>query len=362
MLKECYYFDQKNYTYNDFLSLQRYIDRMIQYRYSTKGSYDGRIRLEEIRNICISRLSDTTKSILSKCIQKHEADELWNLPNLKELVSAKKEGEEWGGQPNCMKLGVDDFYHHLKTLNEEINKQIEKGFLPDDYTFEIKCIGGFAMSYWNVRDEGITENMDSLSEIDDIVKKIIRDIAEADHLPFDWINNVMLQFYEEAAFHWCPVEWYFGRYSRIRIYVCSKEDLLKNKFPMAEAYLEGRFFQDRDPEIDFKDTMNLLKACGMGFGVNPSFIQIKLSNIGISIRDYPKMYEKIITGGVETEPEDFWILQGINKVDRGEQSLEEFEQYCKESFGYTMDDVMRYYDIYFHEFPCFEKNIQLKQF
>ncbi|MGX8728239.1 MAG: hypothetical protein ACSW75_01585 [Lachnospiraceae bacterium] len=32
MLKECYYFDQKDYTRQDYLELARYFDRMIENR------------------------------------------------------------------------------------------------------------------------------------------------------------------------------------------------------------------------------------------------------------------------------------------------------------------------------------------
>ena len=51
MLKECYYFDQSQYDNVDYIYLHRFIDRMIQYRNSTKGSYDGQKRREEIKRL-----------------------------------------------------------------------------------------------------------------------------------------------------------------------------------------------------------------------------------------------------------------------------------------------------------------------
>lgn len=355
MLEHCYYFDQKNYTAQDYRYLRRYIDRMIQYRNSTKGSYNGKKRDEEIRQIDIGKLTERTKDLLCDCIRRHNAEELYHLPNLRSLAARTAGDMSFLWEEQGMKLNVEDFYHNLKELNSEIKRLTDNGQLPDNYLFEIKCIGGFAMSYWNIRDEGLTEDMDSLAEIDDIIKTCIRDIAKKDKLPLDWINDVMLRFYREESFHWHPVEWYFGRDARIKLFVCSREDLLKNKLPMAEAYLEGRNFQDRDAEVDYKDTLNLLKSFKLGYGVNPAFIRVKLSNMGISLAKYPHMFHEIIEKGVECGEEDFTVLSDINKVDRNELSMEEFVRRMQDSFGYTIEDIQEFYGLYLPEFPVFQK-------
>ena len=85
MLKECYYMDQTDYMPVDYVYLHRFIDRMIQYRYSHKGSYDGKERIEEIRRIDLDRLTYNTKIILLYCINRHGALELLSLPNLQPL-------------------------------------------------------------------------------------------------------------------------------------------------------------------------------------------------------------------------------------------------------------------------------------
>lgn len=51
MLKECYYLDQSGFDNVDYVFLHRFIDRMIQYWDSYKGSYDGKRRIDEIKRI-----------------------------------------------------------------------------------------------------------------------------------------------------------------------------------------------------------------------------------------------------------------------------------------------------------------------
>ncbi len=353
MLKECYYFDQKDYTRQDYLELARYFDRMIEYRDGCKGSYNGEKRIEEIRKIDTQRLSENTKMLLARCIRIHRAEQLFELPNLQELRELPTDNLSFLEGKERMKLRAEDFYRNLRLLNTAIQEAVEKGDLPKEYVFEIRCIGGFAMSYWNVREEGITEDMDSLQEIDDAVRKIIQRIAANEGLPVDWINDMMLWYYNPKDFHWQPVDWFFGRNYRLRIFVCSKEDLLKNKMSMAESYLEGRNFQERNMERDYQDVLSLLRSLNIGFGTNPAMIQVKLANMGIAIKDYPKLYQEIITNGAACEPEDFLLLGCINRVDQGKMSFEEFKTVLTTDFGYTLENIREYYGIYLSEFPHF---------
>ncbi len=372
MLKECYYFDQTEYDYKDYMFLCRYIDRMVQYRDSTKGSYDGEKRISEISRIDLSRLTDKTKIILSYYIHLHKAEELLKLKNLQGLSNIEIIDLDFLKEPGItsyngkgtnkhMKLSVEEFYSNLKVLNDEINKCIENGDLPEDYVFEIKCIGGFAMSYWSLRDKCITEDMDSLIEINQVVKDAIKTIAAEKALPNDWVNDIMTSFYDASGFHWYPVKWLFGRKTKIKVYVCSKEDLLKNKLSLAEKYLEGVNLQDRNQEIDYIDAKNILSDMHMAYGTNTELIKINLSNMGINIKDYPKMYEEIILKGIEPEPEDAFIFDAMNKVNNNQMSIDDFLTYVNDTFGYDVDSIKSYYGIYFDEFPIFEKAINHRE-
>lgn len=354
MLKECYYKNQTNFNKNDYQNLYRFIDRMIQYRYYKKGSYNGKNRIEEIKNIRLDLLSYNTKIILKYCIEKHKAYELYHLENLYELNNIEYKNIDFL-KGDYMKLKASDFFNNLKELNDKINELIQNKELPEDYIFNIKCIGGFAMSYLGIRSQGLTEDMDNLTEINYIVKRTIKTIAEKNSLPYDWVNDTMLHFYSEDQFHWQEVKWFFGRNAKIKVFVCSKEDLLKMKIKMAECYLNNQNFQDRDPEIDYYDTLDLLDNLNIGHGTNITLIEIKLANIGININNYPKMYEKIKENSLEEDLEDKYILNEINKVDKYNITFDYFKHDINKHFGYTLEDINDYYNFCFDYFPNFKK-------
>ena len=171
----------------------------------------------------------------------------------------------------------------------------------------------------------------------------------------------MTSFYDASGFHWYPVKWLFGRKTKIKVYVCSKEDLLKNKLSLAEKYLEGINLQDRNMEVDYIDAKNILSDMHMAYGTNTELIKIKLSNMGINIKDYPKMYEEIILKGIEPEPEDAFIFDAMNKVNNNQMSIDDFITYLNDTFGYDVDSIKSYYGIYFDEFPVFEKAINHRE-
>lgn len=121
MLKECYYMDQTDFDKTDYVYLHRFIDRMIHYRNSYKGSYDGQKRIEEIKRIDLNKVSYNTKQILLFCIKRHDANELLLLPNLKELNDIECEEINFlKGEESMNKLKVEDFLENIKKLNEEI--------------------------------------------------------------------------------------------------------------------------------------------------------------------------------------------------------------------------------------------------
>lgn len=312
MLKECYYFDQAEFDYQDYMFLCRYIDRMIQYRDSTKGSYDGEKRLSEISKINLSRVTEHTKKILSYYIRLHNAYDLFKLNNLKELSLLEecdldflnkykkltyindKDGLEY------RKSSLEDFYKYLSLLNTEISRLKAERILPEDYIFEIKSISGFAMIYHNLRESGLTTYIDNINCIDYTVKDLIKTIAKHENLPDDWISDDKAKYYDISDFHWTPVKWRFGRKSNIKAYVCSTEDLLKIKLPLAESYLEHLSNNERINEIDYTEARNILVSMHLEYGSKPSLIKEKFSQIGIVIDSYPNMYNEIILSGNDT--------------------------------------------------------------
>ncbi len=119
MLKECYYFDQTEYDYKDYMFLCRYIDRMVQYRDSTKGSYDGEKRISEISRIDLSRLTDKTKIILSYYIHLHKAEELLKLKNLQGLSNIEIIDLDFLKEPGITSYNGKGTNKHMKLSFEE---------------------------------------------------------------------------------------------------------------------------------------------------------------------------------------------------------------------------------------------------
>ncbi|MBQ9277115.1 MAG: hypothetical protein IJ224_00625 [Lachnospiraceae bacterium] len=357
MLKECYYYEQTEYDNVDYIFLHRFLDRMIQYRNTNKGSYDGKNRIEEIKKIDLNKVTYNTKLILLYCIKKHNAVELLQLDNLKELNGIKYRDIDFLERGDKgMKLSIDDFLENIKLLNEAIKNKIDNNELPEDYIFEIKCIGGFAMSYYRLRETGLTEDMDSLIEINEIVKSLIVKIATEKSLPLDWINDTMIHFYtDESKFEWIEIPWFLGKNSRIKIYVCSKTDLLRNKIRFAESYLMKIDNQDRDSEIDYKDTMAILKDFNIGIGTNHSYAKAKLEEMGIFRKDFPEMYKNIL-GNDYIDDEEYFLFKCINKVNKKEASLREFEELI-DKIGYSKEEILNNYSMYLNEYPYFKSLI-----
>ena len=356
MLKECYYQDQTEYDEQDYIYLKRFIDRMIQHRYDTKGSYDGNKRIEEIKNLNLARTSSRTKLFLARSIREHGALELFDLNNLEELKGIRIEDyNKLNEREIHMKLTVDMFRNNLKLLDEAIANGIKKGELPDNYVLEIRCIGGFAMSYYDLRDTGMTEDMDSLSEINDIVKQYIRQIAVSRELPFDWVNDLMIQLgYKQERYQWIPTNFYFGKRSHIRVYVCTKEDLLRNKIAFAELYLNGQSMQDdRNLEIDYMDTRALLRSFDIVDGGIPAFADARLACLGIKTDDYPNLKRELYKD-LPDEEDDRIVFSRIYRVETGTATIDEFYEAINE-LGYSKEDIMQYYGVYLHDFPVFMK-------
>ena len=351
MTRECYYLDQSGWSHMDFVNLYRFLYRMVQYRNDVKGSFDGKKRIEEIRSIDLSRLSIVTKQMLLRCINSNHATELLKLDNLAGL-SDETEYDIFGRHRENgtgHKLSGNDFYDLIKELNELIRVDISSGVLPQDYYFEIRCIGGFAMSYHRIRENGMTEGMDSLVEIADAIKKRIREISEKRDLAYDWINDTMLKFgYHKEDFSWEEVNWFLGKNSRIRVFVCSVEDLLRNKIGFAEKYLENEKNTDRGYEIDYEDTLALLDHFGIRAGIVPGgFAYIRLLQLGLSVEDYPHLKDMFCPKG---EEEDDAVFLSIYRLDSEKMEPDEFIDFI-EGMGMTKEEFWRFYGKYLSSFP-----------
>ena len=75
MLKECYYFDQTNWKSEDYYTLHLFLTKMIENYDTTVGSYDGNKRIEEIKALDLSRMTEESK-VLLYCIIQNEKKQL----------------------------------------------------------------------------------------------------------------------------------------------------------------------------------------------------------------------------------------------------------------------------------------------
>jgi hypothetical protein len=89
MLKECYYLDQTDWKTEDYYTLHMFLMKMVENYDTTVGSYDGRKRIEEIKSIDLSRMSEESKVLLYCVIQNEGKQFLFDLPNLSSLRAQK---------------------------------------------------------------------------------------------------------------------------------------------------------------------------------------------------------------------------------------------------------------------------------
>lgn len=89
MLKECYYFDQADWKPEDYYTLHLFFMKMIENYDTTVGSYDGNKRIEEIKALDLSRMTEESKVLLYCIIQSDNKQFLFDLPNLSALRMQK---------------------------------------------------------------------------------------------------------------------------------------------------------------------------------------------------------------------------------------------------------------------------------
>ena len=88
-----YYENQDGWTESDYNALHRYISKMIEHSKDSVGSYDGRIRLYEIKDLDIEEMTDETKVLLYCAILSQNPtliDECENLYKLKTISPLTK--------------------------------------------------------------------------------------------------------------------------------------------------------------------------------------------------------------------------------------------------------------------------------
>lgn len=357
------YEDQTNWNKDQLYSVYRYIYRMIDRRNTTYGSLNGSIRMNEIDSLDLSKMSKFTKICLFTAIKNHNADYLFEKENLKELQSIEplkypilinsdkfmpmdKFLYQYGiinglRKDNVMAngfLSIVNFKNNLEELNKMIDKLIKDGKKDTNFVFEIKCIGGFAMLYHAIRDNGLTEDMDSLVKIDEQVKKCIKIISLKNNLPHDWINDEKnFTGMDQNDFTWELTD---IKLSHINVYVCSIENLLVTKIGLAENHFNGQEeYSERKYDIDYQDTILILKRIGIELGVsNPGYIIYRLKSIGIDINDYPNMRKILI---YNDDPIDNLIWGTILKCEDSNK-MQELE-YVVQEMQMELPDLVNAY-------------------
>lgn len=144
---------------------------------------------------------------------------------------------------------LEDFEKALYRLDELL---VENNSEP----IEVKALGGFAMMYYEVRENGYTVDIDSLTEdYDDSVIELIKNVGEQLELDADWLNTdcAKLDGYLDVLVN--QIEWVPSKYSfeKIIVLIANEIGLLRSK---ARAVHDGGLV----PRItDKKDLIALLK-------------------------------------------------------------------------------------------------------
>ena len=83
------------------------------------------------------------------------------------------------------KIELNDFYNALKTLDKKLEycKDQKK-------SMNIKAIGGFALLFHNIRKNGYTADIDTVTiDYNENIINLIEETAKEYDFPLDWINN-----------------------------------------------------------------------------------------------------------------------------------------------------------------------------
>ena len=93
MQNKIYYQDQSGWTESDYNALHRYISKMVEHSNDSVGSYDGKTRIYEIKDLDIDSMTDETKVLLYCSVLSQNPklmEECDNLQGLKNTVPLSK--------------------------------------------------------------------------------------------------------------------------------------------------------------------------------------------------------------------------------------------------------------------------------
>ena len=172
---------------------------------------------------------------------------------------------------------IEDFEKALYLLDEKLEQS-------GDARIEIRAIGGFAMMYYGLRENGYTIDIDSLTaDYDSPVKQIIREVGDELGLDEDWLNTdcaALQGFLEELA---PEIQWQKTEYNlkNIDLKVADIFGLIRSK---AKAIHDGGLVPR---STDKKDLLSALRYVGVA---NVSDLE-KNENLGFIQKDYPRCYE-----------------------------------------------------------------------
>lgn len=148
------------------------------------------------------------------------------------------------------KLDLNQLMAALHELDDEL----------DGKTVIVRAVGGFALAWHNVRADGLTADIDSLT--DDFpadVRKAIAEVGERRGMDKWWLNNDVAAddaqwIIDSYGLSWELVD---DGFRNIALYVADLESLLKLKLAACEdGALSGR-------TRDLDDTIKLLLALGL---------------------------------------------------------------------------------------------------
>ena len=147
------------------------------------------------------------------------------------------------------KLNVDELIGVLQELDRELAEPIV-----------IRAVGGFALAWRNVREEGLTADIDTITDdYPAAVEQAIGRIGAKHGLDPWWLNNDAAADDAEYLIDSMDLRWELVEcgFSHISLYVADLESLLKLKLSAVEdSTLSGRV-------RDLDDTVHLLKALGL---------------------------------------------------------------------------------------------------
>lgn len=146
-------------------------------------------------------------------------------------------------------LNLQELLEVLKELDAKLG----------EHTIEIRAVGDFALSWRGVRNEGLTADIDTLTnDYPQAVRDIIAEVGVNNGLEPWWLNNDVAA--DDAAFidealdlRWDLVD---AGLSKITLYIASLDSLLALKLSALEdSRLSGRAH-------DLDDAINILLALG----------------------------------------------------------------------------------------------------